>query len=79
MRAREAGDLERLGDGREDRLDLLGEDGAQPALVELLEAARGDRLADALRRLGAEVGGDQRLLDIVERRGVERGLAGAGR
>ena len=33
---------------------------------------RGDRLADALRRLGAEVGGDQRLLDVVERRGVER-------
>ena len=46
------------------------------ALVEPLELLRGDRLADAVRRLGAEVGGDQRLLDLVERRGVERGAAG---
>ncbi len=72
-------DFQRLGDGREDLLDLLGKDRAQPALVELLEPARGNRLADALRRLGAEVGGDQRFLDIVEGRGVERGLGGQGR
>ena len=79
VRAREAPDVERLGDRREDRLDLLGEDGAQAALVELLEAAGGDRLADALRRFGAEVGGDQRFLDVVEGRGVERRVAGRGR
>ena len=36
----------------------------------------GDRLADAVRRLGPEVGGDQRFLDVVERRGIERGAAG---
>ena len=72
VRAREAPDFERLGDRREDLLDLLGEDGAKAALVELLEALRGDRLADPARRLGAEVGGDQRLLDVVERRRVER-------
>ena len=74
VRAGEAPDVERLGDGREDLLDFLGEDGAQAALVELLEALGGDGFADALRRFGAEVGGDQRLLDVVERRGVERGL-----
>ncbi len=72
VRAREAPHLERLGDRREDLLDLLGEDGAKAALVELLEAARGDRLADSARRFGPEVGGDQRLLDVVERRRVER-------
>ena len=78
LRAREAPDLERLGDRGQDLLDLLGEDRAQAALVELLEPPGGDRLADAVRRLGAEVGGDQRLLDLVERRGVERGLLGDG-
>ena len=72
VRAGEAPDVERLGDGREDLLDLLGEDGAKAALVELLETPVGDAVADPLRRFGAEVGGDQRLLDIVEGRGVER-------
>ena len=71
-----APDFQRLGDRREDLLDLLGEDRAKPALVELLELAGGDRFADAVRRLRAEVGGDQRLLDVVEGRGVERGAAG---
>ena len=76
MGARKTPDFQRLGDRREDLLDLLGEDRAKAALVELLELAGGDRLADAVRRLGAEVRGDQRFLDVVERRGVERGAAG---
>ena len=42
VRARKAPDVERLGDRREDLLDLLGEDRAQAALVELLELAGGD-------------------------------------
>ena len=67
-------DFERLGDRSEDFLDLFGEDGAKAALVELVEALAGNRLADPLRRFGAEVGRDQRFLDIVEGRGVERGL-----
>ena len=62
----------RLGDRSEDLFDLLGEDGTKAALVEGLEFLAGNRLADALRRGGAEVGRDQRLLDIVEGGGVER-------
>jgi hypothetical protein len=46
----------------------LGEDGSKPALVEPLELLRGDRLADPARCLGADIGRDQRLLDVVERR-----------
>ena len=72
VRARKAPYVQRLGDRGEDLFDLLGEDGAQPALVERLEFLAGDRLADPLRRGGAEVGRDQRFLDIVEGRGVER-------
>ena len=55
---------------------ILGEDGAEPALVEPLEFLGGDGIADSLRGFGADVGGDQRLLDIVEGRGVESGAAG---
>ena len=72
VRPRKAPDVERLGDRRQDLLDLLGQDGAQPALVELLEAPRGNRFADPLRRFGPEIGCDQRFLDIVEGRRVER-------
>ena len=72
MRPRKAPDVERPGHRREDLLDLLGEDGAQTALVQLLELAGGNAIADALRRLWTEVGGDQRFLDIVESGGVER-------
>ena len=71
-----AADFQRLGDRREDLLDLFGEDRAQAALVEPFELLPGDRFADAVRRFGAQVGGDQRFLDIVERRGVERRAAG---
>jgi hypothetical protein len=39
--------FQRLGDGREDRFDFLGKDGAKAALIELFEPARGNRLADA--------------------------------
>ena len=71
-----APDFQRLGDRSEDLLDLLGEDRAKPALVEPLEFLAGNRLADPVRRFRAEVGGDQRFLDVVERRRVERGAAG---
>ena len=76
MRTWKAPDFQRPGDRGQDRFDLFGEDRAQPALVEPLELLPGDRLADSVRRLGAEVRGDQRLLDVVERRGVERRAAG---
>ncbi len=74
MRAREAPHVERLGHWREDRLNLLGQDGAKPALVELLEPPLGDRTPNPLRCFGAEVGRDQRFLDVVERRRIERDL-----
>ncbi len=72
VRARKAPDFQRLGDRSEDLFDLLGEDRAKAALVEPLELLAGDGFADAVRRLGPEVGRDQRFLDVVERRGVER-------
>ena len=74
LRAREGVDLERLGDRREDRLDLLGDDDlATPRFVEAaLEALVGEPGADARGGRRAEVGGDQRLLDLVERLVVER-------
>jgi hypothetical protein len=52
VRAGKAPHFERLRDRSEDLLDLLGEDRAQPPLVEALELLARDRLADAVRRLG---------------------------
>ena len=69
-------DFQRLGDGREDLLDLFGQDRSEAAFVEPLELLLRDRLADSVRGFGPEVGGDQRFLDVVERRRVERGAAG---
>jgi acyl transferase domain-containing protein len=51
---------------------VFGEDRAKPALVELFEPAGGDRLANPVRGFRAEIGRDQRFLDVVEGRGVER-------
>ncbi len=76
MRARKTGDFQRPGDGREDLLDLVGEDRAETALVEPIKLLPGDGFADAVGCFGTEIGGDQGFLDIVERRGVERGAAG---
>ena len=69
-------DFQRLGDRSEDLFDLLGEDRAKAPLVEPLELLLRDCLADPVRRLGPEIGRDQCLLDVVERRGIERGAAG---
>ena len=79
VRAGKARDFQRLGDRGEDLFDLFGEDGAEAPLVEPLELLRRDRLANPVRRLGPEVGSDQRFLDVVERRGVKRGAAGQSR
>ena len=76
MRSGKTPDFQRLGDGCEDLLDLIGENRAEAALVETLEFLGGDSFADAMRGFGAEIGGDQCLLDVVERRGVERSAAG---
>src|SRR6185369_12378233 len=46
------------------------------ALVERLESFAGNGVADPVRRFRAEVGGDQRFLNVVEGRRVERGAAG---
>ena len=61
-----------LRDLGERALDLLGDDQADAQLLHVaLEAAFGQPRADARRGLGAEIGRDQRLLDLVERRLVE--------
>ena len=57
MRARETGDLQGNGDGREDRLDLLGEDGAEAALAgegRPLEEAMSARYEGTLRMVKSE-------------------------
>src|SRR6185503_10607926 len=56
--------------------DFLGEDGAKAALVQPFESPLRDRLANAVRRLGAEVRRDQRLLNVVESRGIQSGAGG---
>ncbi len=76
MRARKSPHFQRLGDRSEDLLDLFGENGAKASLIEMFEFLLRDRLADSAGGFGAEVGRNQRLLDVVERRGVERGAAG---
>ena len=76
VRTWKARDFQRLGDRSQDLFDLLGKDRSKAALVEALELLLRDRLADAVRCLRTEVGGDQRFLDVVERRRVERRAAG---
>ena len=76
MRPGKSPHVQRLGHGAEDLLDLLGQDGPQAALIQLLVAAGGDGVADTLRGLRPEVGRDQRFLDVVQRRGIERSPAG---
>ena len=74
VRPRKTPYVERFGDGRQDALYLFGQDRPQPALIELLEPSRGNRLANPLRRRRAHVRRDQCFLDVVERRRVERHL-----
>jgi hypothetical protein len=68
--------LQRLGDRCEDLFYLFGENRAEAAFVEALEPLLRDRLADPARSLRAKVGGNQRLLDVVERSGIESSPAG---
>ena len=57
---------------RERLLDLLGDDQADAELLHVaLETALGQARADARGGRGAEIGRDQRFLDLVERRVVE--------
>ena len=77
LRAREGVDLERLGDRAQDLGDLLGDDRADAAPRRAPRSKRSSasrsRMRAAVTR--AEIGGDQRLLDLVELRVVEPGLA----
>src|SRR6185369_13755378 len=70
--AREAGDFQWLGDRCEDLFDFFRQDRAKSPFVEALELLSCNRLADPVRRFGPEVRGDQRLLDVIEGRRVER-------
>ena len=65
MRTRKTPDFQRSSDWSEDLFDLFGEDGAETTLVQAFELLLRDGLADAMRRFGPEVRGDQRLLDVV--------------
>src|SRR3546814_13084956 len=68
MRARESGDLQRLGDGAEDFGDLFSHDRAQPRLVErLLITAFTNARSDAGGGGWAEIGRDQRFFKFAER------------
>ena len=68
-------DHERTGDGSERALDFRGEDGLHRLGREaLLVAPAPDRLANPRRRLEAEIGLDQDVLEIVERVRVELAL-----
>jgi hypothetical protein len=75
LRAREGVHLDRLGDRREDPRDLLGDDGAYAGLVDIAVEPFVRQPGDDARRRGwPKVGGDQRLLDVVERVLVEHRL-----
>ncbi len=72
MGARERTDFDRPRDGFEDFFDFLGDDQANAELFEIaLKAPRREPIADARGGAGAEVRGDQRFLNVVERRSVE--------
>ena len=80
LRTRKGVDVERFGDGAQHRGDFLGDDLAQfLGAVRRDVTALGQAVADARGHGGAEVGGDQRILDAVEIVVVEARLAGDAR